>query len=107
MLFVWYYMLNSQNIPINNKVKKGWFLGHLQRKLKKLLKFYRRKSNNWSMVRFIHNESEITTWMGYNFKTKSKSTKSRATILRKTFFFYFKLQMIKLAQRHLSYTPTH
>ena len=60
------------------------------------------------MVRFIHNESEITTWMGYNFKTKSKSTKSRATILRKTFFFfYFKLQMIKLAQRHLSYTPTH
>ena len=24
------------------------------------------------MMNFIHNGSEITTWMGYNFKTKKK-----------------------------------
>ena len=29
---------------------------------------------------FIHNGSEIITWMGYNFKTKN--TKSKATFLR-------------------------
>ena len=43
MLLVCYYLLNSQNIPINNKLKKGWFLGHLRRKLKKLLKIHRKK----------------------------------------------------------------
>ena len=30
------------------------------------------------MVSFIHNESDITTWMGYSFKTKS--TKPRAKL---------------------------
>ena len=25
---------------------------------------HRKKSNNWPIVRFIHNGSEITTWMG-------------------------------------------
>ena len=39
-----------------------------------------KKSNNWPMVSFIHNGSEITTWMGHSFKTKN--TKSRATFLR-------------------------
>ena len=42
-------------------MKKDWFLGHLRLKLKKLLKFHRKKSNNWPMVSFIHSESEITT----------------------------------------------
>ena len=28
-------------------------------------------SNNWPMVSFIHNGSEITTWMGHSFKIKS------------------------------------
>ena len=41
------------------------------------------------MVSFIHNVSEITTWIGYNFKSKSKSTKSQATFLRKASFFEF------------------
>ena len=107
MLLVCYYLLNNQNIPINNKLKKGWFLGHLRRKLKKLLKFYRKKSNNCSMVSFIHNGSEITIWMAHNFKTKSKSTKSQAAFLRKTSFLNFKQQIIRLAQRHWSCTPTH
>ena len=40
----------------------------------------KKKSNNWPMVSFIHNGSEITTWMGHSFKTKS--TKSKATFLR-------------------------
>ena len=35
-----------------------------------------KKSNNWTMVSFIYNGSEITTWTGYSFKTKS--TKSNA-----------------------------
>ena len=39
-----------------------------------------KKTNNWPMVSFIHNGSEIATWMGYGFKTKN--AKSRATFLR-------------------------
>ena len=86
-------------------MKKVWFLGHLQGKLKKLLKFRRKKSNNWLMVSFIHNGSEITTSMRYNFKTKS--AKSYATLLRKTYFLNFKLQIIRLPQRHWRCKPTH
>ena len=42
--------------------------------LKRLLKSHRKKSNTWPMVSFIHNGSEITTWMWYSFKnTKSKT----------------------------------
>ena len=47
---------------------------------KKSTKVAQKKGNNWPMVIFIHNGSEITTWMGHSFKTKS--TKSRATFLR-------------------------
>ena len=57
------------------------------------------------MVSFIHDESEIIIWMMYNFKTKS--TKSQATFLRKTSVLNFKFQIIKLAQRQWSCTPTH
>ena len=46
------------------------------------------------MVNFIHNQSDVTTWMGHSFKIKS--TKSRATFLRhiniyihNNFFFEF------------------
>ena len=85
--------------------EKGWFVGHLRRKLKKkLLKFHRKKSSKWPIVSFIHNGSEITTWMGYNFRTKS--TKSQATFL-KNLFLNFKLQIILLAQGYWSCTPTH
>ena len=88
-------------------MKKCWFLGQLRRKLKKLLRFYRKKINNWPMVCFVHNGSEITTWMGYNFNTKTKSTKSQAAFLRKTSFLNFKLQIIRLGQGQWSCTPTH
>ena len=36
-----------------------------------------KKEQYWPLVSFIHNGSEITTWMGHRFKTKS--TKSKAT----------------------------
>ena len=48
--------------------------------VKKVAEVAQKKSNNWPMVSFIHNGSEITTWMGHSFKTKS--TKSRAIFLR-------------------------
>ena len=51
--------------------------GHLRRNLKKLLKLHGKKSNNQPMVRFIHNRSEITTCMGYSFKTKTTKFKAR------------------------------
>ena len=35
---------------------------------KKAAEVGQKKSNNWPMVSFIHNESEITTWMGHSFK---------------------------------------
>ena len=54
--------------------------------LKKLLKLHRKKSNNWSMVCFIHNGSEITNWMGHSFKTKS--TKSKATFSKDNNIFF-------------------
>ena len=49
MLLVCYYLLNSQNIPVNNQLRKK--VGHLRRKLKKLLKFHRKKEQ-W----LIHGE---------------------------------------------------
>ena len=49
---------------------------------KKAAKVAQKKSNNWYILSLIHNGSEITTWMGYSLKIKSK--KSRAI-----FFFEF------------------
>ena len=72
--------------------------------VKKVAKLHRKKGNNWPMVSFIHNGSEITTWMGHSFKTKS--TKSKATFLT-TPSFNFKLAIIRLAQGHWCCTPTH
>ena len=65
---------------------------------KKLLKLNEKKSNNWPMVSFIHNGSDITSWMGHSFKTKS--TKSRAAYKITTSFLNFRLQIIRLAQEH-------
>ena len=70
MLLVCYSFLNSQNISIKNSVKR--LVGRTPPKqLEKLLKLYRKTSNNWSMVNFIHN-----------------------------YFWNLKLQIIRLAQRH-------
>ena len=49
------------------------------------------------MVSFIHSESEITTWIGHNFKIKRK--KPKATL---TSFLNLKLRIIRLAQGHSS-----
>ena len=69
----------------------------------------KKKSNNWPMVSFIHNESENRTWMP---KTKKPNQNQKHKILSDIFkitisFLNFKLQIIRLAQRHWSYTPTH
>ena len=66
----------------------------------------KKNNNNWPMVSFLHNGSEITTWMGYSFKTES--TKCKATFLRQQHLFLnFKLLIIRLAQGHWSCMPTH
>ena len=84
MLLVCYSLLNSQNIPINNSDKR-LITKAPPTQLKKLQKLHRKRNNNWPMVSFIHNGSEITTWMGYSFKTES--TKSKATFLRLEYLF--------------------
>ena len=43
---------------------------------KKAAEVAQKKINNWPMVSFIHNGSEIA-WMSYSFKTKT--TRSKAT----------------------------
>ena len=51
------------------------------------------------MVSFIHNGSEITTWMGHRFKTKS--TISRATFLpwhfKDNFFLEFQAADLQIS----------
>ena len=55
---------------------------------------------------YIHNGSEITTWMGHSFNIKN--TKSRAAMFKiTTLFLNFKLQIIRLTQRDRSCTTTH
>ena len=54
------------------------------------------------MVSFIHSGSEITTWMGQNQKHKIQINIFKLT----TSFLNFKLQIIRLAQRSWSCTPT-
>ena len=39
------------------------------------------------MVSFIHNGSEITTWMGYSFKIKSTKSKAKQHFKDKNIFF--------------------
>ena len=52
---------------------------------KKLLKLHRKKSNHRPMVSFIHNGSNITTWMGISLKPQSR--KSTAPFLRQQKLF--------------------
>ena len=79
MLLVCYNLLNSQNISISNSEKS------LVTRKPPLQKLHRKRSNNWLMVSFIDNGSEITTWMGYSCKTKN--TKSKAAFLREEHLF--------------------
>ena len=39
------------------------------------------------MVSFIQNGSEITTWMGYSFKTKSTKPNTKQHFKEKSVFF--------------------
>ena len=39
------------------------------------------------MVSFIHNESEIITWMSYSFKTKTTKSNAKQQFLEKDIFF--------------------
>ena len=62
--------------------KQGEKVGYLLTRtppaqLKMLQKLHRKRSNNWTMVSFIHNGSKITTWMEYSFKTKSTKSKPK------------------------------
>ena len=50
------------------------------------------------MVSFIHDGSEITTWMGHSFKTKSTKSKAKFLSVIATSFLNFKLQIIKLEE---------
>ena len=54
---------------------------------------------------YIHNGSEITTRMGHRFNTKNKIQSNIFKLT--TSFLNFKLQIIRLAQRHWSFMPTH
>ena len=73
------YWIAKIHLSANNSEK--WLATRIPpKKLKKLLKLRRKKSNNWPMVSVIHNGSEIMTWMRHTFK--SKSTKSKATFLQ-------------------------
>ena len=55
---------------------KGWLLGYFWHSQKSC----RNCTGKGELVNFIHNGSEITTWVECRFR--SKSTKSKATILR-------------------------
>ena len=59
------------------------------------------------MVSFIHNGSEITTWMGIASKPKAQNPKQSNTCKTRTSFLNLKLQIIRSAQGHWSCTPTH
>ena len=104
MLLVCYNLLNSQNIPIN-QYHQQWKMVGCRKTAKKAAEVEQKKSNNWPMVSFIHNGSEITTWMGHSFKTKNKI---QSNIFKITMsFLNLKLRIIRLGQRHWSCTPPH
>ena len=90
MLLVCYGLLNSQNISTNNREKR-LVAGTSPALHNKLQKLHRKRSNIWSMVSFIHNGSERTTWMGYNFKENKKCKIQRNVFKIRTFFLNLKL----------------
>ena len=74
--------------------------------LKKLLKLHRKKINKWTMVSFVHNGSEIKIWMQYSFNTKSVKSEATFSRFEPTYFWNFKLQIVRLAQGHWICMPT-
>ena len=102
-----FHMLHNSIVIKNGK--KWLVTGIPPTQLKKLLKLHRKKSNNWPMVSFIDNGSEITTWTGHSFRTKSAT--SRATFLpwyfKDNFFFEFQTANHQISTRTLEFMPTH
>ena len=89
MFFIFYSILNNQNISINNSEKKVSYLltGTSPAQLKKLQKLHIKTSNDWPMVSFIHNGSELATWIGYSFKIKSTKSKAKQHFKDNNIFF--------------------
>ena len=81
MLLVCYSLLNSQNISINNSEKR------LLKGIKKLQKLQRKRSNNFPMVSFIYNGSQITTAIA----SKPKSQNPKQYFKDKYIFFEFQV----------------
>ena len=73
MLLVCYDLLNSQNIPINQYEWKMVVYKDTSNIARKTAEIVQKKSNNWPMVSFIYNGSEVTTWMGHSFKRKTQN----------------------------------
>ena len=101
MLLVGYNLLNTQNIaPYQSVNSAKWLVtGIPLTQLKELLKLHRKKNNNWPMVSFIRNRSEITTrnWA----QLQNQKHKIQSNVFKITSFLNFKLQIIRLAQRAL------
>ena len=74
-----------------------------------LPKLHRRRSNNWTMVSFIHNGSEITTQLGWGIPSKPKpqNPKQSNIFKKRTSFLNFKAQILRLARKHWSCTSSH
>ena len=78
--------------------------------LKKVLKLHTKKRQEMAHGESLQNGSEIITWMGHSFKTKSTTHPEQHfyhSIFKITSFLNFKLQIIRLAQEHSSCMPTH
>ena len=115
MLLVCCSLLNSQNISINNSEKRlvTYLLGHHQQQKGAIGGAITgattgKRSNKWPMDSFIHNGSDITTWMGYSFKIKSTiQNPNQSNIFKIRTFLNLKLQINRLTQGHWSCTSTH
>ena len=53
---------------------------------KKAAEVAQKRRSNWPMMSFIHNGREITTWVGYSFKTKSTKSKAKQHFKINIFF---------------------
>ena len=93
MLLACYILQNSQNISVNNSKKKVGYLftiqpqAQLKKQLKQLKDLHRNRSNNWTMVSFIHNGSEITSLDRVQFQNQKHKIQSKSTFLRKEHLF--------------------
>ena len=114
MLLMFYNLLNSQNISINNCEKRlvTYLLGQLRQKKGAIGGsitgvITEKRDNNWTVASFVHNESEITTWISKYIASISKVQNPKASRIFKirTSFLNLKLQINRLAQAQT--TPAH